>query len=379
MNHFNSTNMEHILYHSTLETIPLNHALNKQIKQIENKLSFKIFDGIFLNNQFGENIAYDDSIGAFLDANNLKNIIKQQWFDIHKYYNYNNNKCDPLQDCNSYQKLLWAKTRYIACGVSICPELYLPNNQKISKPVAYIVCNYWPTYDKDEIPIYKTVSIKNDNKITNNICTQCPMDRTQCNNGLCSGCPAPNYNYCQDRLPICAESKDKCENDLLIHIYCAYTCLCSRNDLIPETQCNNLYLYQPSISPTISPINNNCQRLGWYDVSEIETNSNIKCSNGYILPNNNELIEYILNNCLYNNDINKLNDIIYIGPITYKQHGIAMNWPQYNKGGCDWDNNYNNDVILTHNGYKCGDAKQLFICINIKYITYSPSELSNTY
>ncbi len=38
----------------------------------------------------------------------------------------------------------------MACGVSICPELYLPNNQKISKPVAYIICNYWPTYDKDK-------------------------------------------------------------------------------------------------------------------------------------------------------------------------------------------------------------------------------------
>ncbi len=53
-------------------------------------------------------------------------------------------------------------------------------------------------------------------------------------------------------------------------------------------------------------------RLGWYDVSEIENNSNIKCSNGYMLPNNEQRIQYIENNCLYNNDINELNDIIYV-------------------------------------------------------------------
>ncbi len=57
------------------------------------------------------------------------------------------------------------------------------------------------------------IKIKNDN-----ICTECPVDRIQCTNGLCSACPAPNYNFCQDRLPntICPESIDKCDTDVLI-------------------------------------------------------------------------------------------------------------------------------------------------------------------
>ncbi len=48
-----------------------------------------------------------------------------------------------------------------------------------------------------------------------------------------------------------------------------------------------------------------------------------------------------------------------IGPTTYKQHGIAINWQQYNRARKWLDNNYNNGVILTHNGY-------LFVLLNIQ-------------
>ena len=38
----------------------------------------------------------------------------------------------------------------------ICLSLQMPNGHSPLTNAAFIVCNYWPSYDKDELPIYKT-------------------------------------------------------------------------------------------------------------------------------------------------------------------------------------------------------------------------------
>ena len=397
-----SNNMEEILYDTNLQTIPLNHALNcnfsynknlqRQADAIQDILSFN-FSKL---DQFGENIAWDSS-GPLLTFDRLQKIIQTQWFDnIYPYYDYYNSQClfnSSLYDninCNLYEKLLWAKTRYMACGVSICPSLPLNDKDNtIVNNAAFIVCNYWPSFDKDELPIYNTTQISVENVTHNNdddddddddnnnlLCSQCPSDRsTQCIKGLCSGCPAPNFNYCQDRIIVCDSLIDKCNSDPIAQLYCPFTCNCNQNDLIPDEKCHDLYLNLPTSQPTEIPTtlptlnNDECDRLGWYDVEMLENDQNIKCRQGYSLPIIDS-IDYVIDMCLNNEDINMINHELPITKI--KPYGIAIDWIKY-QVGCDWNSNYDKGVIVTHTGIKCGDREQLFICIPNQINTLLPT------
>ena len=44
-------------------------------------------------------------------------------------------------------------------------------------------------------------------------------------------------------------------------------------------------------------------------------------------------------------------------------YGIGMSFDINYEIGCDWDNAYAKGVIHTHSGIKCGDGKQLFVCV----------------
>eukprot|EP01083_Nonionella_stella_P089958 251283_1 len=375
-----ATNMEQLFYESNMEQVPLKHALqcnythntdlSDDMKSIKDELSFKMSEV----EPFGENIAYFQSSNEpFLSPTQLQDIIEEQWF-IPNIYDYLTGQCiaNPTDsDCVAYQRLLWARTRYMACGVSLCPSLHFPDDDRIDtiSNAVFIVCNYWPSYDKDELPIYQTSTVPDDDDIMDHVCTECAADRSnECTDGLCAGCAAPNYNYCQDRIPEVCEGASSTACDPIMQLYCAFTCFCSEDDWIPQIECSDLYLD--------APIHDECQRLGWYDVPQIEKNASvIECADGYSLASM-ENIDFVEDNCLLSEDAEKLDDVIRIAGKRYKPNGIAIGMIRYDIG-CDWNEQYSFGVIPTQNGIQCGDRKQLFVCVqdgNTSAPTSAPTE-----
>lgn len=69
--------------------------------------------------------------------NALRNAVSA-WYDEERFYNYNDATCNGGQ-CYHFTQLIWASTRNVACGVSMC------NNglQNIGNgPWIYVVCDY---------------------------------------------------------------------------------------------------------------------------------------------------------------------------------------------------------------------------------------------
>lgn len=381
-----ATNMEQLLYDSALESIALKHALqcnftynpslNVDATNLKDNLSFTLSDRY----PFGENIAYDVS-GPALTADKLQDIIEEQWFAGHQYYDYHSSTCHSyshsgtLDECKSYEKLAWATTRYMACGVSICPSLSLPDGNSIS-PAAFIVCDYWPSFDAQHLSIYDTnPDVNSPEDIGDSLCSECPSDRRdECLDGLCGGCGSSRYHFCQNRLDdaICDGLKDDCDTDVVVHISCTQTCQCEPSDFIPDTECDSLYISPTSPSTTAVqeiPDNNSCIYKGWYDVTNIENGADIQCPDGYTLPNIHT-IPFVEDHCLKDGDSEMLDHrlpVLGIAP-----YGIAIGDVQYGVG-CDWNSDYVDGVIPTHSGIKCGDGEQLFICISDTVPTRAPT------
>ena len=113
----------------------------------------------------------------------------------------------------------------MACGVSICPNLYFANNDEYISNTAFIVCDYWPSFRnyttrvENLFPPYNSGNNANNSNTSSVVCSECPTDRMQCGNNeisyenndniyiidsddinsLCYGCPEPDYYFCQSR------------------------------------------------------------------------------------------------------------------------------------------------------------------------------------
>lgn len=247
INQPSATNMEYILYDSNWQSsIPLIHSQqcifkkNNQRNTIAQQLvtSQFSFSADFSIDPIGENIAWlklNDTLKFTYDM--LQDVIVEQWFNQHYNFDYflqscNNSKLanDFLNYCVNYIQLVWSNTRYMACGVSICPNLYFEDNNEYISNSAFIVCDYWPSfrnytrYIENLFPPYNTDDNRYSNASGNSICSECPNDRRQCGNddfmdefesdvmensmyiikqddvdSLCYGCPEPDYHFCQSR------------------------------------------------------------------------------------------------------------------------------------------------------------------------------------
>eukprot|EP01083_Nonionella_stella_P165764 552414_1 len=88
------------------------------------------------------------------------------WADYAAFYYYDDNVCMVTVGCDPYKQVVWARTRYVGCGFSICEDQ--------SHPTLF-VCNYWPA------SLGRTPYIKG------TPCSECENDRLLCENGLCAG------------------------------------------------------------------------------------------------------------------------------------------------------------------------------------------------
>jgi pathogenesis-related protein 1 len=45
------------------------------------------------------------------------------WADEKEYYDYANNRCQTAEQCGHYTQIVWQTSRFIGCGMTLCPDL----------------------------------------------------------------------------------------------------------------------------------------------------------------------------------------------------------------------------------------------------------------
>eukprot|EP01083_Nonionella_stella_P165765 552418_1 len=171
-----AANMNKLFWDPALEKIATDYAKtcpgvehnSNRRSDMENAQSIATFT--FISPSVGENIRVSSLTTpamTYMFGNTNHGILGSidQWADEAAFYSYDESFC-MIHMCSHYKQVVWAKTRYVGCGFSICEDQ--------SHPTLF-VCNYWPA------SLGRTPYIKG------TPCSECENDRLLCENGLCAG------------------------------------------------------------------------------------------------------------------------------------------------------------------------------------------------
>jgi len=85
-----------------------------------------------------------------------------QWWSERDLFDYRSNSCEEGQVCSHYTQMVWAESRAIGCGMSICKNLSV--GEQLIESGQIIVCNYGPRGNIVDVLPYKEGSG----------CSECP-------------------------------------------------------------------------------------------------------------------------------------------------------------------------------------------------------------
>lgn len=134
-----------------------------------------IFDHGFPDHPLSEHLGQNLYIGP--DATGLR--ATQLWFDERAYYDFKSLSCQPNEMCGHYTQGVWAKSKYLGCGIARCP-----NQGNL------IVCHYYPKGNYIGIAPYEIGSP----------CSLCPDSK---NGGLCFNNSCVSQSYCKEKKLSC--------------------------------------------------------------------------------------------------------------------------------------------------------------------------------
>ncbi len=87
--------------------------------------------------QYGENLFWASAEKLSNGTNKLQNFsakdIVKAWAEEEEYYDYQNNLCQPGEDCGHFTQMVWHESRQVGCAMAICPD----------KSQLW-ACNYYP-------------------------------------------------------------------------------------------------------------------------------------------------------------------------------------------------------------------------------------------
>eukprot|EP01084_Bolivina_argentea_P197348 338214_1 len=176
-----AANMNKLFWDPALEKIAtdyaktcpgLEHNSNKR-SDMENAQSIATFTFIYASPNVGENIwasSLKTPAMTHMYLNTNYGILGSidRWYNEAAFYSYDDRSCMVREMCHHYKQVVWAKTRYVGCGFSICQDQTYPT---------LVVCNYWPPSSETYRRPY----------IIGTPCSECENDRLLCENGLCAG------------------------------------------------------------------------------------------------------------------------------------------------------------------------------------------------
>eukprot|EP01084_Bolivina_argentea_P030034 55697_1 len=135
-------------------------------------------------------ISVGENLYAIESQESLANIVGgiEGWYNEYSTYTFRDGKSGLSSGMTGhYTQIVWADTRYVGCGYTICPTL----SDTSFENAINLACNYFPTGNYGGESPYRS----------GDLCSACPSDRgNQCNDGLCDGSMAYNYTYCTTDL-----------------------------------------------------------------------------------------------------------------------------------------------------------------------------------
>eukprot|EP01084_Bolivina_argentea_P036280 67150_1 len=235
-----ATNMNKLMWDPYLAKVAQDYSAKCEWQHNPNRQSeLKQYDGqteyVFDPDKIsvGENIYYSTA------EESLDNILFgiQAYYNEYEYYTFNNDTdgCCSQAPCGHYTQVVWANTRYVGCGYTVCDGL--SGAVGSGTDVVFKVCNYYPAGNfVGNSPYYAGCS-----------CSNCASDRVCNNDGLCGGCGSLNWNYCSNVYGNCDELINSCPDvgcDVLstkdLCINCKSTCqTCDDGMLAGRSQCND--------------------------------------------------------------------------------------------------------------------------------------------
>jgi hypothetical protein len=387
-------NMDTMVYSYALEATAMAFASKCQarhsdavarenIKQTVLASSVADFEGYAQFSTLGENVAWTsmtDTTGLGFDS--LQALVLSNWWTT-RYQSLNTNyrstssvastavsaACDSsgtdfndgvTSVCRAPTNMAYGRGRYIGCAVNQCPTLSFADGSSVTD-ASLIVCYYWQFQEYWDpqsyyFPIYKEITAP----ATQTACDSCPTDRDSCANNLCdSSCVAPAYYACTYDQAFCT-NQVICSSTTACIKYCPNLC----------GKCNVALDRTPPATCVAHDVCA-CYRMGWRKASQMRDTpdqSSKTCPESYRLPT--AFAE--ATDCMVTNDYTRMAQVINTpSGGSYFPYSLALGYPSMTECYCDWCpknqplcNTCGLDTnIQGHNGLKCGDRDQLFICM----------------
>jgi len=179
------------------------------------------------------------------------------WYNEYPNWSYTQSypgTCQSGKICGHFTQLVWGNTRYVGCGVTLCPNGL---NGWTNRASTIVVCDYWPPGNYGGRPIYNSASNADE------VASECNgRHGDNAVSGLCEGCFSSYNTQCTwNEYSTC--SPDDCAGDTCTHCHdyclnnnvsiCSGTCLSqmSNQDQCTDNLGRNLGI--PSTTTTTQP------------------------------------------------------------------------------------------------------------------------------
>ncbi|XP_028849896.1 GLIPR1-like protein 1 [Denticeps clupeoides] len=95
-----------------------------------------------------------------------------EWYNEHKFYDYDYNNCTDGEMCGHYTQVVWADTYRVGCATYLCEKL---QGLAVEKSTLF-VCNYYPAGNFIGEKPYEN----------GDSCSKCPDDFSVCDHNICA-------------------------------------------------------------------------------------------------------------------------------------------------------------------------------------------------
>ncbi len=131
----------------------------------------------------------------------------KSWYDESYAYDWDSNYCH-TDTCGHWSQVCSGETRYVGCAVAECDNIKGSNNPAYNDGAHVIVCNYYPSVNKGELPFTDGWGYKTCRTCTN-------YDYPFCVDNMCAGGITTNWNQSEKRNKNINQCTDGLNRDIV--------------------------------------------------------------------------------------------------------------------------------------------------------------------